>query len=204
MSKYELTIQLATDDVHQINGVNQKVIIVKEVGGTSGSQVAWVSFSPFETNVVQWEEEYGIYASSIEVQESATIIKTSAVNPATSGVFYPFETGAFGAPTGDAGENNYGIENKYSQQFTFGMAQSVTANGSKFNASPLNAVQVLSQQKVQFKPIEKVQLFLQGNYNNGVIIASIASKGLEVDLTSNPNVIIHYDKTQGKFILGPL
>lgn len=204
MSKYELTIQFTTDDVHEINAVQQKVIIVKEVGGTSGSPVAWVSFSPFEKNVVQWEEEYGIYASTTEVQDSATIIKTSAVNPATSGVFYPFETGAFGTPTGDAGKNNYGIENKYSQQFTFGMAQSVTANGSKFNASPLNAAQVLSQEKAKFKPIEKVQVFLQANFNNGVIITSITSNVLEVDLTSNPNVIIHYDKTQGKFILGSL
>jgi hypothetical protein len=84
------------------------------------------------------------------------------------------------------------------------MAQSVTANGSKFNASPLNAAPVLSHEKAKFTPIEKVQVFLHAQFNNGVIITDITSNVLDVDLTSNPTVIIHYDKAQGKFILGSL
>lgn len=204
MAEYNLTIQLSNDDVHTINAAQQQIVIVKKVGGSSGSQVAWVTFSPFENNTVTWEEEYGVYASTTQVQEGATIIKTSAVNPATSGVIYPFETGSFSSPSGNAGTNNYGVENEYSQQFSFGMAQSVTANGSKFNAAPLNAVPVLSNEKAIFTPIEIVSVFLHAKFNNGVIITNITNNALEVDLTSNPSVTIHYDKSQGKFIMGAL
>ena len=204
MSSYQLTIQLATKDAHSINASQQKVTIIKEVAGSSGMKVAWVAFTPFENNVIEWKEEYGVYASTTEAQAGAEIIKTSAVNPATSGVFYPFETGAFDSPEGDAKQNNYGIENKYSQQFTFGIAQSVTANGNKFNANPLNAVPVMSKEKATFTPIEKLTVFLQGQFNNGAIISDITSDALVVDMTSNPSVTIHYDSSQGKFISGAL
>ena len=204
MAAYNLTIQLSNEDVHTINAAQQKIVIVKQVGGSSGSPVAWVTFSPFENNLVSWEQEYGVYASTTQVQAGATIQKTSAVNPATSGVIYPFETGSFGDPTGNAGTNNYGVENEYSQQFTFGMAQSVTANGSKYDAAALNAVPVLSNEQAIFTPIEIVSVFLHAQFNNGVIISNITSNALDVDLTSEPSVTIHYDSSQGKFIMGAL
>ncbi len=204
MAAYNLTIQLSNEDVHTINAAQQKIVIVKQVGGSSGSPVAWVTFSPFENNLVSWEEKYGVYASTTQVQAGATIQKTSAVNPAKPELFYPFETGSFGFPTGNAGRNNYGVENEYSQQFTFGMAQSVTANGSKYDAAPLNAVPVLSNEQATFTPIEIVSVFLHAQFNNGVIISNITSKALDVDLTSEPSVTIHYSSSQGEFIMGAL
>ena len=118
---------------------------------------------------------------------------------------YPFETGACAYPSSiDAGVNNYGIENKYSQQFTFGMAQSVTVNGNKFDAAPLNSVTVLSKQTAIFNPIEKVTVFLHSKFSNGMIIIDISGKSLEVDLTSKSSVAIHYDQGSGKFVMGEL
>jgi hypothetical protein len=209
MASYKLTIRLKTEDVHTINRVNQKIIIVKEVGvdsdtNSNGSKVSWISFSPFENNEITWETEYGIYSSTIQIEAGAKILKTSSVNPASSGLIYPFETGAFDSPSGDAGSNNYGIENKYHEDFTFGMAQSAIVNGNKFDAAPLNAVTVLSQEQAIFTPIEKVSVFLNGKFNNGVIIASVSNKALDLDLTSTPSVVIHYDKEQGKFVNGDL
>lgn len=204
MSQFQLNIQFTTADVHQINAVNQKVVLVKEVGGASGSTVAWITFSPFENNQISWEEEYGVYASTSSVEAGAEIIKTSAVNPAADAVIYPFETGAFDSPTGNIGANNYAIENETSQTLTFGLAQSVTANGSIFAANPLNAVQVLTNEQAKFTPIEKVKVFLHGEFNNGVIITNITSSALELDLTVNPSMTIHYDSTQGRFMLGAL
>ena len=119
---------------------------------------------PFENNIITWSKEYGVYASFTEILSGASIQKVSAVNPATSGVCYPFETGSFDDPAGDAGKNMYGIDNQTAMQLTFGMAQSVKANGSKFDASPLNAVPVLGHQKATFKPIEKLQVFLHAHF----------------------------------------
>ncbi|MEH2237065.1 hypothetical protein [Nostoc sp.] len=202
MVNYQLNIRLATQDVRTINGAGQKVAIVKSVGNTSGTPVIWVGFAPFENNQVSWQNQYGVYASSTQVQSGATIFKTSAVNPASANTFYPFVNGTFNSPNPPGGgDNTYGISNNYSQQFTFGMAQSVTANGNTFDANPLNAVPVLSKQNAVFTPIEIVKVFLFGNFDNGVIISNITSNALIVDLTKDPNPTIKYDQSSGTFVM---
>ena len=202
MASYKLTITLNAQDVHSINAAKQKIIIVKEVAVNSdsdaeASQVAWLSFSPFEYNEITWEAEYGIYASTTQHQAGANILKSSSIHPASSGVIYPFETGAFDKHSGVVGINNYGIENRHDEDFTFGMAQSAKVNGTTYHAAPLNAVTVLSQEQAIFTPIEKLSIFLNGKFDNGVIISSVRNKALKVDLTSTPFLAINYDKENG-------
>jgi len=206
MSQYGLTIQFETADVHNINKECKKLTIVKKVGGQSGNQVAWITFNPFENNEVNWTEKYGVYASSTEVKAGATIAKISAVNPASDACLYPFETGAFNDPETGIDPNDYAVKNMYKdgKQFTFGLAQSVTANGSKFDASPLNAIAGFPSDKLIFTPIEVVSVFLHAHYDNGVIISNVDSEGLEVDLTDVPEQTIHYDHNSGLFVPGPL
>lgn len=205
MPSFELTVQFAAQDAQQVNADSQQVTIVKKVGGASGTPVVWVAFPPFENNQLDWEEQYGIYASTTSVQSGATIQKTSAVNPASSGVIYPFEQGAFSPPDGSlASPNDYAIQNLSPRGLTFGLAQSVTVNSNPFDANPLNAVPVLTQQKATFTAIEIISVFLHSQFNNGVVISEILGPPLEVDLTGDPVQTIHYDPAQGKFVLGPL
>lgn len=205
MSSYELDIQFTASDTQQINNNKQKLTIVKEVGGTSGSMVVWLAISPYQSNTITWDENYGVYASTSLVEAGATIVKTSFVNPASSGVTYPFENGAFDAAKGDLTDpNSYGIENDTTGVLTFGLAQSVTANGTPFDTNPLNAVSVLTSESAIFTPIEKLQVFLHAVYNNGVVISDVDSPALTVDLTGTTKVIIHYDGTSGHFMVGPL
>lgn len=204
MSNYTLNIQISTEDVHLLNAAGQQVAIVKEVGGASGTPVSWVAFSPFENNIVAWEEQYGLYASNTPVRDGEKILKMCDIYPATPGVYYPFENGYFGPPEGQVPGNSYGVENKSNQQFTFGFAQSVTANGMSFNANPLNAVPVPPQSKAVFTPIEKVKVFLHARFDSGVVISYIPGPALEVDFTYAPDQIIHYDHSEGRFLMGPL
>lgn len=206
MSDFELNIQFRSEDVRLIQQADQKVTLLKEVAGSSGQPVTWVTFNPFEGNTVNWTLDFGLYASNTLIQNGATIDKRSTVDPASSGVLYPFADGTFDNPTGDAGVNNYGIQNHYdtAQQLTFGVAQSVTANGTAFEANPLNAVPVLFNQEAIFTPIEKVTIFLQGKFDNGVILTEVQGGALTVDLTNNPSQAVHYDAAKGKFLAGPL
>ena len=205
MASFELTVQFAANDVQQVNAAEQQVTIVKEVGGNAGSSVVWIALSPFENNQIDWEEEYGLYASTTSVQNGATITKSAAVNPASSGVIYPFESGAFSSPQGSlSSPNDYGVKNLSPSGLTFGLAQSVTVNSDPFEANPLNAVTVLTQQQATFTAIEKLSVFLHSQFNNGVVISDILGPPLQVDFTHDPIQTIHYDPTQGKFVLGPL
>ena len=71
-----------------------------------------------------------------------------------------------------------------------------------FDANPLNAIIIPNGQNAFFTPIEKVKVYLQSQFNNGVIITYIPGNALEVDLTDNPSATIHYDGSQ--FLDGPL
>ena len=205
MADYELKIEINPEDVQQINGAKQKVTITKEVSGGTSVPVAWVAFEPLSDNELTWEQKYGVYASTTEIQNGAKIVKGSAVNPATSGVYHPFELGAFSGPYGTTSRpNEYGIENRASDQLTFGLAQSVTANGNPFEANPLNAVPVLTRQTATFLAKEKLRVFLHGAFDNGVVISEVQGMGLEVDLTTDPIQTIHYSKSKGGFLLGSL
>ncbi|MDJ0904002.1 MAG: hypothetical protein QNJ55_34965 [Xenococcus sp. MO_188.B8] len=203
MANYELIIQIEPQDVAEINKNGQRIAIVKEVsGGSNSKKVVWVSFEPFEYNEVKWEVDYGIYVSETEVQNGAKISKCSMVNPARTKLLYPCQYGTFGNPETSEGlkENTYSIMNKYERTLTFGVAQSVTANGNKYTANPLNAIGVLSQEKAVFTPIEKIKVFLHGDFNNGVIITEVTSQAHSVDLTKERIQTIKYDRLIGTFM----
>jgi len=201
MSNYNLKINLLSNDVSEINRAYQKITIMKVVGDSAGMQLVWVSFSPFEHNEVRWESTYGVYASSSTVQGGAQIFRTSVVNPATSGIVYPFEDGTFSSPTSGGLSNAYSISNKTNSKFTFGLAQSVTVNGDKFHANALNAVTVLTDQDASFKPIEKIHVFLHANFNDGMVISDITSPALLIDFTNEPSNCIRYDAQSGQFVI---
>jgi hypothetical protein len=201
MSSYSLTIQFTGQDAQAINSANQQVVLVKSVSGTNGTPVAWVTFSPFENNVITWDDNYGVYASTTSVEGGALIVKSSTVNPATMNEIYPFESGAFDNPI-QGTVNTYGIKNLSPVTYTFGLAQSVTANSNSFDANPMNAAPVLPQETATFTPIETVQVFLGAQISNGAVITNITSGALTVELSNNPQAIIHY--SAGQFVQGGL
>jgi len=203
MSSYQLTVQFLPRDAKKITDQKQKVTLVKRVHG-GGAKVSWVTFEPFTDNIIEWKTEYGLYSSTQEVVNGTKIEQNSDQNPAESGVYYPFEDNVFGAATGNAGKNNYGISNHDGVDLTFGMAQAVNVRGQKQPATPLSATTVFQAEKGTFTPIEEVKVFLQGDYNNGVIITRIDSPSLTVDLTKRSTQTIHYNGRKGRFETGPI
>ena len=197
MSNLSLRIQFTPTDVIRVHEEGQKVTIVKEVRGASGSKTAWSTFSPFQFNTVRWETEYGVYASDTEVQEGNIISILSAVNPAQGNVRYPFENGSFRAP-------ETSVRNESEGELTFGLAQTVKANDTLPTLNPVNAVSVRTQQTAQFISTEKVKVFLSAEVDDGAVLSSVPDEALTVDLTGEPNQEIHYDGTEKRFVLGPL
>ena len=202
MADLSLRIQLTSNDTREINEVGQKVTIVKEVDGTNGSRTVWLAFSPFEGNDVEWQTEYGVYASNTQVLPGATISMLSSVNPAQKELSYPFENGTFGNPTNELPDMSYGVRNNSPDLLTFGLAQAVSANGSRFDSNPLNAVPIRNSQNGIFRPVERVQVFLSANFDNGVVITNVIGDALTVDLTNEPNQTIHFNGSN--FVPGPL
>ena len=78
---YTLTLNVEPKDLEVINGASQKIALAKPVGN-SAVDVIWLAFDPFESNSVQWSEEYWIYASTASVGKNGEkITKLSEVQP---------------------------------------------------------------------------------------------------------------------------
>lgn len=204
--QYELDINIDQTGVQRINSVNQLVTIVKSVspGLDAGNlPVAWITFEPLMHNKVTWIENYGLYATTQQLQAGATIDMTSTSQGTVQlGWTYSFAQGIFMGEQG-AG-NTFNVENAYdTYPLAFGLAQQANVNGQTVY-SPLNCVPVLYNQAVSFTPIETLSIFLSSYSDNGVVISQVAGNALVVELTSqSPVATIGFNDANNTFYLNP-
>lgn len=185
---YQLDIQISADAVRAINQAGQKVTLVKSAQ-QKARQIAWVTFDPMQNNTVSWTEEYGLYATTTQLEEGAVIRQTAnTTTPIQLNWVYTFAENVF-----DGGQRNKDADGAFyltnadgKPNLSFGLTQTVNVQGTVVNA-PLNAVHVLNGQHASFTPIETVSIYLSDIEDNGVVISDIASDALVVELTSANN-----------------
>ncbi len=204
MTTYSLNINIDPAGLSAIFSANQLVTLVKSVGSTpsAAGSVAWVSFHPFENNIVSWNENYLIYGTTTSLQSGAQIVMTSqTATPVQTGFTYTFEQGQFtGGPGGQSGSFN--VVNNLMNGINFGLAQTAIVNGLS-TLAPLNAVPVNIDETASFTPIETVSIFLSSFENNGVVISQVAGNALAVELTSaSPSASIGFKDATNTFFLG--
>lgn len=204
MSKYRLNVNFSENDLRTIYKANEKVVIVKHTAGNADSQVAWVSFKPFMENTIDWSNEFAVYASTTDVENGATINKLSDKDAATK-IQYQFCDGIFQSATPQAslGDNTYALSNQMIDYMglTFGLAQSVNVNGEAFANHPINALYLPYGQGVNMTPIEKVDVYLKADVEEGTVISHISSIVMPVEYAeSDTEHTIIYNGSTGKFI----
>lgn len=203
MSKYRLNIDFNEKDLKTIFNAGEKVIIVKHTKAGIGKRVAWVSFQPFMHNTIDWENSFAVYSSNTEVQGGATISKLSDKDAATK-IIYNFKNGYFADATPDTalGENTYAIKNSMAEYdaLTFGLAQDVSVNGEAFANNPINAISVPFGQSASMTPIERIDVYLRNDIEDGTVISHIMSVALPVEYSEmETSHTIAYDGSVGKF-----
>ncbi|MGN0432465.1 MAG: hypothetical protein ACI4EQ_08945 [Lachnospiraceae bacterium] len=188
MPKYRLNIKFTDKDLQTIYKANEKVVLVKHTAGNGDSQVAWVCFSPFMNNTIDWENQFAVYASNTEIQQGAEISKLSDL-AATTKVVYEFEQAIFQKPALAAGlgDNTYAVKNKMSDYdgLTFGLAQDVQVNGVGIANNPINAVFVPYGQAISMTPIERIDVYLKNDINDGTVISHVTTIPLSVSYEEN-------------------
>lgn len=204
MSNYELSIKFSEEALKAIYAAGERLIVTKEVSGSKGSSVCWVSTLPFMNNTIKWSEEYMLYASREEAMNGATIEKLSDVD-AIAELVYDFKAGTFdnARTSSRVGKNEYGVSNQMDQYdvLTFGLAQKVDVNGTQEEGRPINAVTLPFNHTASFSPIERVRVFLAVNVNNGMVITREFSNSIDVTYTGTEvSKTIAYDDTKGMFI----
>ncbi|MEW6732591.1 MAG: hypothetical protein AB1489_14780 [Acidobacteriota bacterium] len=208
----EFNLNLLIDpnqDLPLIKAAQLNIILAKPIGG-GAPNVAWQSFDPFPDNNVEWTEEYGLYASTTQVNNGARITKMSTTGyPAQSGAYYSFTSNAtFNGPITDGNvppANSYKIVNDMpSSQYpalTFGLMQSASINGVAAQFRPINAQTVLSKLDVTFTPLTTVYVWLQAQLVSETVITSVTSRHTKVTfggpITSHT---LKYDRNTGMFV----
>lgn len=188
MPNYKLNIKFNDEDLKTIYKANERIILVKHTAENSDSKVAWVSFKPFKNNTIAWSTAFALYASNTEVQHGAVIDKLSDLS-ATTKVMYKFEQGVFQEPelAASLGDNTYALQNKMCDYdgLTFGLAQDVQVNGVGIEKNPINAVFVPFGQAASMTPIEKIDVYLKNDINDGTVITHVATVPLTVEYEEN-------------------
>ncbi|MGD0152697.1 MAG: hypothetical protein ABSC17_02885 [Thermacetogeniaceae bacterium] len=201
MSNYILNVLFDPSDLQELRIVGEKVTLIKST--SSGSNLAWVVFDPFEQNEIDWTEGYYVYASKSEIQSGALIKKVS-FKQANSGESYAFRNSIFetGLP-GDTGINSYKVYNLNAppERLIFGLAQDVKVNGKKYDVNPINADPVLYSHSDVITPIERVSIFMERKIYSSMVLSDIKGTSLEVDLTGAPEATVKYNLLKGGFDL---
>lgn len=202
MTTYGLNIRIDDQSLKKIYDANQSVTLVKQVGSSAGrgSNVAWVTFKPFEDNSVVWIENYHIYGTNMVLKDGTKIVLTShTASPVQAGWTYRFAQGQFTDTAGKGG--SFQVDNQQDDNISFGLAQTATVNNMKVFA-PLNAVPVHKNQTASFTPIETVSIYVSSYQDNGVVITSVAGNALSVELTSQePTAAIGFNPQNNTFFI---
>jgi hypothetical protein len=205
------TLNLAVDeeDLRIFKPSGLRITVAKPVGD-GDPNVAWLVFDPFASNTVVWSEKYGLYASTVAIQQGAVVSRMSDLSPEETidGKSYLF--GNEQVPVFDPGnehcdKGSFKIKNLMGgpdyPKLTFGLTQDAEVNGKKVKASFINAAPVPSMHNVTFTPLTKVYVWLQSIYRSGTVITDIMSAVTEVtfgqDHTENSLI---YDRDQGHFV----
>ncbi|PKR54099.1 hypothetical protein [Thalassospira marina] len=182
---FTLTLNIDPKDLDVINGAQQKVALAKPVGN-SAANVIWVAFDPFESNTIQWSEEYWIYASTASTGvngEKITKLSEVQPGPAMTGSVYTFgQTATFGEPVKNPaiGSGTFAAQNdmpydKY-PSLTFGLSQTAMVNQKIQDRKPISATSVLATQQIQATPFTHVYIWLEGHFESSTIVTDVTGK----------------------------
>ncbi|MBL8300452.1 MAG: hypothetical protein JNN30_19110 [Rhodanobacteraceae bacterium] len=207
MPRYELNLQIDSQSVAMLRAAGQRITIGRSVNGGSPN-LAWLAFNPFISNTISWEEAYGLYASTVNLVNGASIYPLSAVEPpAREASIYPFLPSMyFGNPMqGGVPAGSYGIQNTAPpssfQMLTFGLTQAAVVNGAGTPFQATSAIQLLPQMSAVLTPSSTIYVWLQSMFGSGTFIGNLSGPTTRVtfggSVTSQSLV---YDPNRGVFV----
>ncbi|MBN8884895.1 MAG: hypothetical protein J0I77_04205 [Rudaea sp.] len=207
MPSYRLQLLIDKEVLPIIKGAGQRITLAKPVNSSSPN-VIWQSIDPFVSTEVQWDEQYGIYASTVQMTDGATITKMSETDiPAVDGAYYSFTsatvfTGPFGGgsvPKGSYKANNDVPFSSY-PALTFGLTQTALINQQPADRKPISATPVLATQSAMMTPFTNIYIWLQSTFKSETIITQITGNYSVAKFGGSvTDLVLKYDPNLGIF-----
>jgi hypothetical protein len=203
MPKYNLSINLTEEQLNGFYAAGSNIIIAKPTGGESPN-VAWQAFRPMEGNTVQWEEQFGIYASTAQIENGAVLTKVSRTSfPAAEKSVYRLGGNAhFEPPTPKehAEPDTYYAVNGYENNLLLGLFQDAVVNGKQVPGNAISAAPVPINSTAAMTPYTTLYVWTQSLVVSNTVVTKVTSPMTEVKFGGKiSNISLIY--ANGEFIV---
>jgi hypothetical protein len=167
----------------------------------TGAAIAWRTFQPVQKNIVTWNDNYGIYATTTELAPGNRIIMNTVTDvPVQIEWTYTFEKGQFSAASNGTA-NVFTVANQMNGMFSFGLAQQSVANNVTA-ITPLSAISALFNQEIFISPPGEIFIFLSSVECSGTILYEISSNALAVPLSNDgATIMVGFNNQNNTFFL---
>lgn len=210
MTGFKLQLGIDKDSLTLIRAAQQFITLGRSFAGGIPNMI-WLAIDPFENNLVEFDSDYWIYASTSRVGDNAVITLMSEVDPgpAVPGMIYPFTASAiFGPPVSAPGQltsRTYGARNDMPHAsypaLTFGLSQVATVNGTAQRRRPVSANLVLATQQIQITPSDKIFVWLQSGRSSETAIEQVSGRYTIVDFGAGiTDIQLTYNPQSGVFV----
>lgn len=207
MARYTLNLQIDSQSLSMMYAAGQRITLARSLANAPPN-VTWIVFNPMQMNTVTWDDTYGLYASTTNIANGATIQQMSIVPPpARDAAIYPFQPSLiFGNPTpGGPPPGSYAIQNAVPPSswpmLTFGLTQDATVNGVSTSPRPVSATPMMSQMVSTLTPTETITLWLQSSFGSSTVVTNILGPTTRVNYGGSvTSATLRYDPNRGVFV----
>jgi hypothetical protein len=202
---YELDIAFTNDQLQAIYITGTNVIVAKPSGGGQPN-VAWQVFRPLQANTLNWDEKYGIYASTAQMQNGAKLTQLSSTGiPAAQEKLYTLQpSGVIAGPNSGGTANAFSLLNQYQTStgyMTIGLYQDATVNGTQIAGNAVSAAPVLYQSTAAMTPYTTVYIWLASQVISNSVVTLVTSPMTELTFGGGVNTVsVAYDSSSGTFL----
>lgn len=147
MSTYSLGLTISQSDLATLINAKEQIVLVRRLID-AGVPVAWAVIPLSQSNALNWNDEYQLFATSTPT----TVGQTLAMNAAVSAMLqcdYDYSPSGFTGPNPDGSlpAATLQVHNADSNSNAFGLAQGYVRNGATIPPVPLNAQSVPADRK---------------------------------------------------------
>lgn len=203
MASFSLNIAFTAEQLNILYITGTNVVIAKSVNGLTPN-VAWQVLRPMQSNHISWVDDYGIYASPVNITNGARLNQMSQIPSAIAGQLYTLESSTvITGPVSGGYPDTFSILNHCPSYpyLTFGMTQSASVNGVDNAHNAISATPVLLQSTAFMAPQETVYVWLQSMITSNSVVTMIASPMTMMRFGNGiTDISVGYDSASGRFI----
>ncbi len=203
MIEYTLNTRFTNEQLEALHATGSKVVVAKPPEGGSPN-VAWQVFAPLQANKLEWEEQYGIYTSRVEMEHGAKLTQASWTEiPSGDHTLYTMEPSAvISGPAVGGSANAFSLLNSYTEKdyLTAGLYQDATVDGTKIVNNAISAAPVLLGSTATMTPYTTVYIWVQSEIESNTVVTMVTSPMTELKFGGGKDTIsVFFDTATGRF-----